>query len=382
MKFVLAPDSFKESMTAKEVADSMEKGLKRIFPNCDIVKVPMADGGEGTVQSLVDATAGKIIQVTVTGPHHHPVQAQLGILGDGKTAVIEMASASGICHILPKDRNPLFTTSFGTGELITHALDNGVSKIILGLGGSATNDGGQGMACALGVKFLDNNGQSVALGGGFLHKIAHIDMTNIDPRLTQTEFLVACDVTNPLIGPEGASAIFGPQKGATTEMVDILDKNLTLYAEKIKATLGRDIAKVAGGGAAGGLGAALVAFADARLQKGIDIVIEHTELAKKIIGADIVFTGEGRIDFQTKFGKTPYGVAQVTKDISPLIPVIALAGCVGDQIEDLYDENFTAIFSILRRVCSQEEALEQGQADITATMENIARLLNPFMRRT
>ena len=375
MKFVLAPDSFKESMTAMQVADSMEKGLKRVFAECEIVKVPMADGGEGTVQSLVDATGGERIHVTVTGPQHTPVQAEFGLLGDGKTAVIEIASASGIGYTTPKNRNPLTATSYGTGELIKHALDRGVRKIIIGLGGSATNDGGQGMACALGVVFTDSAGKDVELGGGFLDKIAHINIQDIDPRIAETEFLIACDVTNPLIGPNGASTVFGPQKGASSDMVKTLDNNLHHYAQQIEHSLGIKIAEFEGGGAAGGLGAGFIAFTSALLQKGVDIVINYTDLINKIKGADAVFTGEGGIDFQTKFGKTPYGVAQAVKKVSPRIPVIAIAGCVGDDIESLYDENFTAIFGILRKVCTLEEALEQGQAGVASTTENIARLL-------
>ncbi|QGX90541.1 glycerate kinase [Tatumella sp. TA1] len=382
MKFVLAPDSFKESMTALQVANSMERGLRRIFPDCEIVKVPMADGGEGTVQSLVDATGGKIIKVEVMGPLQTRVQAEFGLLGDGQTAVIEMASASGITHTSLKNRNPLFTTTYGTGELITHALELGVQKIIIGLGGSATNDGGQGMACALGVKFTDSNGDAVGLGGGHLHKIAAIDMSGIDPRVAKTEFIVACDVTNPLVGPDGASSVFGPQKGATPEIVETLDRNLSLYAEQIKNYLGISVATVPGAGAAGGLGAGLLAFTPAQLQKGIDIVIHFTELANKIIGADAVFTGEGGIDYQTKFGKTPYGVAQITKNVSPHTPVIALAGAIGDGVESLYDENFTAIFGILRQACSLEQALKEGERNIAFTTENIARLFALGIKNT
>ena len=379
MKFVLAPDSFKESMSARQVADSMEQGLRRVFPECDIIKVPMADGGEGTVQSLVDATGGKIIQVRVTGPLHTAVDAEFGLLGDGETVVIEMASASGLAHIRPSDRNPLYTTTYGTGELIKHALDHGVRKIIIGLGGSATNDGGQGMACALGVKFTTHQGCAVKLGGGYLQDIANIDISGLDPRLACTEFLVACDVTNPLLGPEGASAVFGPQKGATPEMVSTLDHNLRIYAQKIDDILGVNIADIAGSGAAGGLGAGLLAFTRTQLRKGIDIVIDYTHLADKLKGAEVVFTGEGGIDFQTKFGKTPYGVAQQAKIIAPDAPVIALAGCVGEHIESLYDENFTAIFGILRRVCSLDEALEAGPTSVALTTENIARLLKASM---
>jgi len=375
MKFVLAPDSFKESMTALEVADSMERGLRRVFPDCEIVKVPMADGGEGTVRSLVDATEGKIITVEVMGPLHAPVNAEFGLLGDGETAVIEMASASGIMHTTKENRNPLFTTTYGTGELIKHALDLGVRKIIIGLGGSATNDGGQGMACALGVKFTDLNGNAVALGGGHLHKIANIDISELDPRVAKTDFIVACDVTNPLIGANGASAVFGPQKGATPEMIQTLDRNLEIYAEKITSHLGVSIASVPGSGAAGGLGAGLLAFASARLQSGIEIVINFTGLAEKIVGADVIFTGEGGIDQQTQFGKTPYGVAQTALKVSPNTPVIALAGAIGEGVESLYDKNFTAIFGILRRTCSLDQALKEGDSNIAFTTENIARLL-------
>ncbi|WP_241592957.1 glycerate kinase [Rosenbergiella epipactidis] len=375
MKFVLAPDSFKESMTALQVANSMEKGLRRVFPDCEIVKVPMADGGEGTVQSLVDATQGKIINVEVMGPLHHQVQAEFGLLGDGETAVIEMASASGITHTTEENRNPLFTTTYGTGELIKQALDLGVQKIIIGLGGSATNDGGQGMACALGIKFTDSQGNEVGLGGGNLHKIASIDLSDIDPRIAETDFIVACDVTNPLTGPNGASSVFGPQKGATPEMIQMLDRNLEMYAEKINTQLGISVATIPGAGAAGGLGAGLLAFTPAHLQQGIDIVIQFTGLAEKIIGADVVLTGEGGIDYQTKFGKTPYGVANITKKVSPHTPVIALAGAIGEGVESLYDENFTAIFGILRQAGPLGEALKEGEKNVAFTMENIARLL-------
>ncbi|WP_241645924.1 glycerate kinase [Rosenbergiella metrosideri] len=375
MKFVLAPDSFKESMTALQVANSMEKGLRRVFPDCEIVKVPMADGGEGTVQSLIDATAGKIISVEVMGPLHTSVQAEFGLLGDGETAVIEMASASGIIHTSHKNRNPLITTTYGTGELIKHALDLGVRKIIIGLGGSATNDGGQGMASALGVKFKNAKGEQVELGGGYLDNIADIDVSGLDPRVAGTEFIVACDVTNPLIGPNGASSVFGPQKGATPEKVKILDRNLGIYAEKIESCLGITTASVAGAGAAGGLGAGLLAFTPAKLQQGIDIVIQFTGLAEKIIGADVVFTGEGGIDYQTKFGKTPYGVANITQKVSPHTPVIALAGAIGEGVENLYGENFTAIFGILRQAGPLGEALKEGEKNVAFTTENIARLL-------
>jgi glycerate kinase len=370
--FVLAPDSFKESMTAKEVCIAMEKGIKKALPEAVCIQVPMADGGEGTVQSLVDATAGKIYPVTVTGPLGTPVEASFGILGDGETAAIEMASASGI-HFVNKDtKNPLITTTYGTGELIKAALDQGVGKIIIGIGGSATNDGGAGMAQALGVKLLDENGEELGFGGGALGRLATVDISGIDPRLKDTKIFVASDVTNPLCGEKGASHVFGPQKGATSEMVQALDANLAHYAGVLKEQLGKDIIDFPGAGAAGGLGAGLLAFTSAELRSGIELVIDFTDLEQKVKMADFVLTGEGGIDFQTQYGKTPYGVAQAAKKYGK--PVIALAGYVG-EVDVLYDKGIDAIFGILPKAMSLEEALAAGQENIEKTAENIARLL-------
>jgi glycerate kinase len=370
--FVLAPDSFKESMTAKEVCIALEKGIKKALPEAVCIQVPMADGGEGTVQSLVDATAGKIYPVTVTGPLGTPVEASFGILGDGETAAIEMASASGI-HFVNKDtKNPLITTTYGTGELIKAALDQGVGKIIIGIGGSATNDGGAGMAQALGVKLLDENGGELGFGGGALGRLAKVDVSGIDPRLKDTKIYVASDVTNPLCGEKGASHVFGPQKGATPEMVQALDANLAHYAGVLKEQLGKDIFDFPGAGAAGGLGAGLLAFTSAELRSGIELVIDFTDLEQKVKMADFVLTGEGGIDFQTQYGKTPYGVAQAAKKYGK--PVIALAGYVG-EVDVLYDKGIDAIFGILPKAMSIEEALAAGQENIEKTAENIARLL-------
>ncbi|MDP4105563.1 MAG: glycerate kinase [Bacillota bacterium] len=370
--FVLAPDSFKESMTAKEVCIAMEKGIKKALPEAVCIQVPMADGGEGTVQSLVDATAGKVYPVTVTGPLGTPVEASFGILGDGETAAIEMASASGI-HFVNKDtKNPLITTTYGTGELIKAALDQGVGKIIIGIGGSATNDGGAGMAQALGVKLLDENGGELGFGGGALGRLATVDISGIDPRLKDTKIYVASDVTNPLCGEKGASHVFGPQKGATPEMVQALDANLAHYAGVLKEQLEKDIIDFPGAGAAGGLGAGLLAFTSAELRSGIELVIDFTDLEQKVKMADFVLTGEGGIDFQTQYGKTPYGVAQAAKKYGK--PVIALAGYVG-EVDVLYDKGIDAIFGILPKAMSLEEALATGQENIEKTAENIARLL-------
>lgn len=371
--FLLAPDSFKESMTAKEVCAAMEAGIKKAIPDAVCIQVPMADGGEGTVQSLVDATGGTIYQQTVTGPLGHPVTACYGILGDGETAVIEMASASGIHLVTKETKNPLVTTTYGTGELIKACLDKKVKQILIGIGGSATNDGGAGMAQALGVKFLDERGGMLPFGGGALGDLAEIDLAGLDPRLKEVQIFVASDVTNPLCGENGASHVFGPQKGATKEMVALLDTNLSHYAAIIKEQLGKDVAEVPGAGAAGGLGAGLMVFTDAVLKIGIELVVEYTGLEQKVKDADIVLTGEGSIDFQTQFGKAPYGVARAAKKHGK--PVIAVAGYIGEQIDVLYEKGIDAIFGILPRPMALEDALQTGAANIERTCENIARLL-------
>ena len=373
MKFVLAPDSFKESLTAQEVADAMEIGIKKVFPNAECVKVPMADGGEGTVQSLVDGTNGKIYEVPVTGPLGKTVNARYGLLGDNETAVIEMAEASGIHYVEKEKRDPLITTTYGTGEVIKEALDKGVKKIIIGIGGSATNDGGAGMIQALGGRLLDKEGNDLSFGGGSLDKLDRIDLTNFDERINKVRVEVACDVNNILTGKEGESAIFGPQKGATPELVKLLDNNLGHYAQIVKEQLGKDMANEKGAGAAGGLGFALLTFCNGELKPGIDIVIEYSNLDTKIQGASYVLTGEGSIDGQTKFGKTPYGVAQVAKKYD--IPVIAVAGNVGSGIEELYELGFNSILSIMPGVMTLDKALVTGKENIENTVENITRLL-------
>ncbi|QCI85533.1 glycerate kinase [Vagococcus zengguangii] len=371
--FVLAPDSFKESMTAKEVCVSMEAGLKQQFPDAKFVHVPMADGGEGTMQSLVDATDGRVVELDVKDPLGRTVTAQYGILGDGRTGVVEMASASGIHLVSPEERNPLLTSTYGTGQLIKACLDEGVSKIIVGIGGSATNDGGSGMARALGARFLAKDGHEVPQGGGYLSEVATIDVSELDPRLKETVLMVACDVTNPLCGADGASAVFGPQKGATPEMVQQLDASLAHYAELIKTQLGVDVKDVPGAGAAGGLGAGLLAFTNSTLKRGIEIVIQFTGLEEYIKKADYVFTGEGGMDFQTKFGKTPYGVAKVSQKHGK--KVIGLAGNIGQGIEELYDEGFTSIFGIVPGIVGLEQALKEGPKNVERTCQNIAQLL-------
>lgn len=371
--FVLAPDSFKESMTAKEVCEAMEKGLRKIYPAARYIHVPMADGGEGTVQSLVDASGGELYQQEVSGPLGDKVMAQYGVLGDGTTAAVEMASASGIHLVDPAERDPLRTSTYGTGELILACLDRGIRKIIIGIGGSATNDGGAGMAEALGAQFLNASGQPLVRGGGALQQLAHIDVSGLDKRLQEVEFIVACDVTNPLCGEQGASRVFGPQKGASPEMVQQLDASLSHYADIVEQQLNKDIRHVPGAGAAGGLGAGLLIFTQAVLRKGIEIVIEYTALQDKLKHADVVFTGEGGIDFQTKFGKTPYGVAQAAKAAGK--PVIAIAGYVGEGIDTLYAEGIDAVFGIVPGAAGLEQLLQEGPANVERTTENIARVL-------
>lgn len=373
MKFVLAPDSFKESMTAKEAAEAMEKGIKKVIPSAECIKVPMADGGEGTAQSLVDATNGEIINVEVTGPDGKKASAIFGILGDKKTAVIEMASASGIHLIKKEERNPLYTTTYGTGELIRYALDKGVERLLIGIGGSATNDGGAGMAQALGVRFLDETGRELSFGGGALEKLSKIDLSGMDERIKKVSVEVACDVTNPLTGKNGASYIFGPQKGATPEMVKQLDKNLNHYGEIIKNQLGKDIINVPGAGGAGGLGAGLLAFLNAELKRGVELVIKYTDLEEKMKGADYVFTGEGGVDYQTVFGKTPFGVSTIAKQLG--IPTILFAGRIGEGSENLYEHGVVSIINILPGIVSFEEALKDGAKNMERTSENISRIL-------
>lgn len=375
MKFVVASDSYKESCTAKEASLAMEKGIKRVFPKASVVHAPMADGGEGTTQALVESTNGKYVTKEVQDPLGNMVTADIGILGDGKTAVIEMANASGI-HLVPKEkRNPLSTSTFGTGELIKHCLDMGINHIILGIGGSATNDGGMGMAKALGVRFLNSSGESLSEGGGQLGDLSKIDTSNIDSRLKDSLISVASDVSNPLCGSDGASNVFGPQKGATPEMIKELDENLQHYDSIIQKDLNKNIGEIPGSGAAGGLGAGLIAFTNCELQPGIELVTEYAGLKEKLADADYCFTGEGQIDFQTKFGKTPYGVMKAAKEVDENIKVVAIAGSVGEGVEELYEEGFDGVFSTIPEPQSLDELLANGEENITKTVESVCRLI-------
>ncbi len=376
MKIVIAPDSFKGNLTAKEVADAIEVGIRRVFPSAEIVKVPMADGGEGTVQALVDATSGEIVNVEVTDPLGNRIDAVFGILGnqDPKVAVIEMASASGLPLVPLDKRNPMITTTYGTGELILKALDLGCKRLIIGIGGSATVDGGAGVAQALGIRLLDKDGNDIPRGGGGLKYLDRIDISGIDQRIQDTEVIVACDVDNPLVGPRGASAVFGPQKGATPEMVELLDKFLDRYADIIKRDLGIDVKYAPGAGAAGGLGAGLMAFFNAQLRSGIEIVISVSGLEKSLENADIVITGEGKIDRQTIYGKTPIGVAKSAKKYG--LPVIAFAGNIDSDSKVVYENGIDGLVSIIGYPMTLETAMERSKEFLADSAERAFRLIN------
>lgn len=370
MKIVIAPDSWKESLSALEVANAIELGFREIWPDADYVKLPVADGGEGTVEAMVAATAGRIVEVDVTGPLGEPVTAFYGLSGDARSAFIEMAAASGLEQVPSHLRNPLKTTSWGTGELIRHALDAGVEHIIIGLGGSATNDGGAGMVQALGGKLLDAQGNNIALGGAALETLVQIDVSQLDPRLTGCRIEVACDVTNPLTGKEGASAVFGPQKGGTPEMITRLDTALEHYAHLIARDLDVEVLTLAGGGAAGGMGAALYAFCGAQLRRGIEIVTDALHLDACVADADLVITGEGRIDSQTIHGKVPVGVAKVAKRYHK--PVIGIAGSLTPDVGVVHEHGLDAVFSVINSVSSLEDALKNAAENVRRTARNVA----------
>lgn len=373
MKIVIAPDSYKESLSALDVATAIERGFKEIFPDAEYVKLPVADGGEGTVEAMVAATHGRIVNVNVTGPLGEPVAGFYGISGDEQSAFIEMAAASGLELVPAAQRDPLITTSWGTGELIRHALDAGVKHIIIGLGGSATNDGGAGMVQALGATLLNAQGNALGHGGGELASLARIDVSKLDSRLKTCRIEVACDVTNPLTGEQGASAIFGPQKGATGETIALLDNALHHYARIIQRDLDVDVLTLAGGGAAGGMGAGLYAFCGAELRRGIEIVTDALHLAEHVADADLVITGEGRIDSQTVHGKVPVGVAKVAKGYNK--PVIGIAGSLTADVGIVHEHGLDAVFSVIYSICSLDDALKNAGENVRMTARNVAAVL-------
>ncbi len=372
MKIVVAPDSFKGSMTAIEVSDAIGQGVREIFPEAEIVKIPMADGGDGTVQCLVNATGGEILREKVTGPLVDEVLASYGILGDKKTAVIEMAEASGLTLVPENKRNPLITTTYGTGQLIKAALDQGCRKMIIGIGGSATNDGGSGMVQALGAKLLDKNGKEIGFGGGELKKVFRIDTKYLDNRLSETKVLIASDVSNPLCGPKGAAQIYGPQKGATPEMIKKLDESLAYFAEIVKRDLNKDIKDIPGAGAAGGLGAGLMAFLNAELRPGIEIIIEIVKLEQAIKDSDLIITGEGKIDSQTIYGKAPIGVAKIAKKYN--IPVIAVAAIISDDADIVHQYGINTLI----KICEPPISLTEPKPK---KVQLIRRCIKQFLER-
>ena len=358
MRVVIAPDKFKGSLTALEAAEAMARGLSRVDPCSKIDRVPMADGGEGTVAALVAATGGSYRTVTVTGPLGEPVAASFGLLGDGRTAALEMASASGLWLVPPALRDPLRATTRGTGQLLLGALEAGARRVIVGIGGSATNDGGAGLGQVLGFRLLDTQGRELGPGGGELDRLARIERTGQAAGLGSATIAVACDVTNPLCGPQGASAVYGPQKGATPEMVERLDRNLAHFADIVARDLNVAVRDIPGSGAAGGLGAGLLAFAGGRLEGGVNLVIEAVNLLERLHSADLCLTGEGALDGQSAFGKTAVGVARLAHSLK--CPTLAIAGSIGPGAEAVLEQGIDAYFSICPGPVHIDEAIERA----------------------
>ena len=373
MKIVIAPDSYKGSIYASDAARAMEDGVRRVLPDAEVVLVPVADGGDGTLETLVETSGGRIITSDVTGPLGEPVSAQWGAMGDGVTAVAEMARTSGLALVRLEDRDPLNATTYGLGEVILEALEAGYRRFILGIGGSATNDAGAGMAQALGVRLLDADGAALPPGGAALARLARIDTSGLDSRAVEAEFDVACDVNNPLTGPEGASAVYGPQKGATPEMIKQLDAALANFAEVVKRDLGADVDGVPGSGAAGGLGGGIMAFLGGRLRPGVDIVLDTVDLESRLDGADLIITGEGCMDFQTVYNKAPIGVARLAGERN--IPVIGVSGSLGDGFTDVHEHGIAAAVAITHAPMTLDEATDRVAELIASATEQAVRLV-------
>lgn len=377
MKVLIAMDSFKGTFDSLEVAKIVEKGIRRVYPDAGVVSIPVADGGEGTVDAIVRSNDGRYVYCDVTGPLGDRVKAKYAIVG-GNTAVMEMAEASGLNHVPAELRNPLLTTTYGTGELILDAISKGCIKIILGLGGSATNEGGAGMASALGVKFLDESGYDIGMGGGELGRIKNIDVSRIDPRVANVEIIAAFDVDNPLCGEKGASRVFGLQKGADEKMIELLDKNLLHYSEVIEKTLSKSIGEIPGAGAAGGLGAGLVTFCGAKLRKGIEIILEMAGAEEKIKAADVVITGEGRLDGQTIYGKLPVGIAAIAGKYGK--PVFAICGSIGEGAEKVYQHGIDGIVSSVVSPMTLEQVIGASPRLIEEAGESLFRVIHAMRR--
>ncbi|MCA5967537.1 glycerate kinase [Pseudomonas syringae pv. syringae] len=372
MKIVIAPDSFKDSLSAQAVADAIASGLAEVWPHAELIKFPMADGGEGTIEALLAACNGELMSASVSGPLGAPVNAQWGWLADSRTAIIEMAMASGLQLLTLAQRDACVTSTEGTGQLISAALDAGARRVILAIGGSATNDGGSGMLSALGARFLDADDQPLAPGGLALANLARIDLSGFDPRLSDVRVEIAADVDNPLCGPNGASSIFGPQKGASPEQVVALDAALGCFADQTAQVLGQDLRDSPGSGAAGGMGFAAKAYLKASFRAGVEVVAELTGLEQALIGADLVITGEGRFDAQTLRGKTPLGVARVAQRRQ--VPVIVLAGTLGDGYEQMYAHGIGAAFALVSGPMSLEQACRETRRLLHERARDVARL--------
>ncbi|MFZ0407739.1 MAG: glycerate kinase [Cyanobium sp.] len=378
MKIVLAPDSFKGSMTAIEVCEAFQQGVSRVLPSAEVITLPMADGGEGTVEALVAATGGEMRLVEATGPlpsDRPKVTGQIGLIDAGRTAVLEMACVSGLPLVPEARRNPLHTTTYGTGELLRAAFELGARHLIVGIGGSATNDLGAGMAQALGIQFFRADGSEIRepMTGGLLGEVSSIDWSQLHPAVTQSQIEVACDVDNPLLGPRGCTAVYGPQKGATPEIAGELEANLAQAIDVIEKAIGREVRHQAGAGAAGGLGAGLLAFLGAELRPGVRIVLDASGFAEKVVGADLVLTGEGRIDQQTAYGKTISGVARASQIHG--VPVVAIVGSIGHGVDNLYPLGVTSMFTLVPGPVSLAAAMSHGKQMIADTTERVLRLL-------
>ncbi len=372
-KVVLAPQGFKESLTGMEIAIAMSIGVKRVWPDAETVQIPVADGGDGTLQALVDSSDGEVRVAKVEDAIGRVIEAEWGALGNGTTAVIEVASAVGLARLTPEERDVRNSSTRGVGQLFTETLDAGFTDIIIGIGGSATNDGGAGMIQAMGGKLTDSDGKEIAPGGIALADLAHIDISGLDPRMADVNVVVACDVNNPLCGPRGASAIFGPQKGATSEDIQQLDAALANYAEVISRDLNTDVSEIPGAGASGGLGAGLMGFFDARLRLGADIVLEAVGLEKHLEGADLVIVGEGQFDRSTVFNKSPVAVAQRAKIKG--LPVIGIAGSLGAGFAEVHDHGIDAVFSLVSRPMSLKAAMDDTKRLVAIATEEACRAI-------
>ena len=377
MNILVAPQEFKGSISALAAAEAAKTGILRVFPQAEVVLCPVADGGDGTLETLVEVSGGEVKTCSVQNPIGETIQAQWGAMGDGVTAVIEMARTSGLALLSLDERDPLNASTYGLGQAISEALDEGFRKFIVGIGGSATNDAGAGMAQALGANLLDDRGNTISFGGAALASLQTVDISNMDSRIKDSKFLVACDVSNPLTGEEGASAVYGPQKGATPEMVKRLDDALSNFATVVKKDLKKDVSEMSGAGAAGGLGAGMMAFMGAELKAGVDIVLDTVNLRDKLSSVDLVITGEGGMDFQTIYNKAPIGVARIASEHN--IPTIAIAGLLGSNFKIVHEHGIRAATSIVNGPITLEEASDRAFELISDSVEESLRFISVGM---